>query len=311
MSGTQSRFVDRLVLFVNHVKKTTFFSTLLPPGSFRKYLAGAFYRKIIPILVALQEPLDVPHESIDPAMQNTEHFLAVSRHAGFPLAPGARILDFGCGAGVMVRLLVERGYDALGYDIMDYRDESSQALAGRFAFLGQGHSETGNHVIDWDGFTLPYPDNSFDTVFTSQVLEHVMRHDLIFCELARVMKPGAASINIFPPRNYPVEQHIRVPFGYHIHNKTYYYIMAKLGCRNQFQKDLSPRAIADVNYRYVRDGLNYLSNRELIRLASRYFNNVRIDLAALYYKDRLSPVFHKYLEHFGKTICLVMADKKI
>jgi SAM-dependent methyltransferase len=249
-------------------------------------------------------------EDVDPDEQNAEHFLTVSRYAGFPLASGTKILDFGCGAGSMVRLLVERGYDAFGYDIMDYRDEKSRDLSGRFSFLDNSPREIGNHVIDWDEFSLPYPDSSFDAIFTSQVFEHVMQHEPVFREFARCMKPGAASINLFPPRNYPVEQHIRVPFGHLIHNKAYYFFMAKLGSRKQSQHDLDPRTIAEDNYSYVRDGLNYLPNKELVRLASLYFNYVRIDQRALLYGTVLSSVCRWYLENFNETICLVMADKK-
>ena len=296
--------------FVGRLKNTAFFSALLPPNSFRRHLVRSVYRVAVTLPPSSQEASATSCESVDPDVQNVEDFLTVSRHAGFPLAPEAKIFDFGCWAGVMVRLLLERGYDAWGYDIMDYRDEKSRALEGRFAFLDQAPRDTGNHVIDWDKFSLPYPDNSFDVVFTNQVFEHVMRHDLVFREFARVMKPGAASINIFPPRNYPLEQHIRVPFGHRIHSKAYYYLMAKLGCRNQYQQDLDPHTIAEVNYRYVRDGLNYLPNRELVRLASRYFNYARIDQNALFYGGASSPFLCWYLENFNVNICLVMADKK-
>jgi SAM-dependent methyltransferase len=315
MSGIESKPNTRVEHFVEWLKRTTFFSVLLPPNSRRKHFAWLVYKIMFP-----QRSIPVPPDSQsvvssscklkDSDVHNVEIFLTVSRHAGFPIASGAKILDFGCGAGAMVRTLVDLGYDAHGYDIVDYRDEKSRTLEGRFAFLDGGPRETGNHVIDWNGFSLPYLDNSFDVVFTSQVFEHVMQHEPVFSEFARVMKPGAASINLFPPRNHPMEQHIRVPLGHRIHSKAYYYIMAKLGCRNEYQHGLDPSTIAENDYRYVRDGLNYVSNRKLIRIAARYFNYVRIDQNALFNGAKFSRLRHWYLENFYSNMCFVMADKK-
>lgn len=41
---------------------------------------------------------------------------------------------------------------------------------------------------------LPFPDNSFDRVVSREVIEHVMRPDLMIQELARVLKPGGRAV---------------------------------------------------------------------------------------------------------------------
>ena len=60
---------------------------------------------------------------------------------------------------------------------------------------------------------LPFADNTFDFVFSDQVLEHVQDHNLAFAEIARVMKPGGISLHIFPARLKPTEAHVFVPLG--------------------------------------------------------------------------------------------------
>jgi SAM-dependent methyltransferase len=45
--------------------------------------------------------------------------------------------------------------------------------------------------VFYDGVTIPFPDNHFDSVFSSEVLEHVFNPDVILPEIYRVMKPGA------------------------------------------------------------------------------------------------------------------------
>lgn len=42
----------------------------------------------------------------------------------------------------------------------------------------------------WDGITMPLNDNSFDTAFATEVLEHCPEPKIILNEIYRVMKPG-------------------------------------------------------------------------------------------------------------------------
>jgi SAM-dependent methyltransferase len=42
----------------------------------------------------------------------------------------------------------------------------------------------------WDGITMPFNDNSFDTVMATEVLEHCPDPHLVINEIKRVLKPG-------------------------------------------------------------------------------------------------------------------------
>ena len=42
----------------------------------------------------------------------------------------------------------------------------------------------------WDGITMPFADNSFDSAFGTEVLEHCARPEIILNEVYRVLKPG-------------------------------------------------------------------------------------------------------------------------
>ena len=68
-----------------------------------------------------------------------------------------RILDLGAGTGWQARRMAERGHDVEAVDVPH----------------GQYTSARIWRVRDYDGRTLPYPDESFDVVFSSNVLEHV------------------------------------------------------------------------------------------------------------------------------------------
>jgi len=57
---------------------------------------------------------------------------------------------------------------------------------------GEGHSHEGEAVdVFYDGKHLPFNDNTFDSVFSSEVFEHIFNLEEILPEINRVMKPGA------------------------------------------------------------------------------------------------------------------------
>jgi SAM-dependent methyltransferase len=54
---------------------------------------------------------------------------------------------------------------------------------------------------------LPYPDNSFDTLLSHEVIEHVLDDRLSAREMVRVLKPGGRAVLFAPNRWYPFETH--------------------------------------------------------------------------------------------------------
>ena len=100
------------------------------------------------------------------------------------VAPGARVLDVGCGDGSLLEALrYERQCDARGMEI----DAANVA-----ACVAKGLS-----VIQGDaGADLAfYPDQSFDYAILSETLQTMMRPDLVLEELLRI---GARAFVSFP-----------------------------------------------------------------------------------------------------------------
>lgn len=96
--------------------------------------------------------------------------------------PGVRLLEIGGGTGAQAKALAERGFDVTAIDIpaSNYADQRVYP------------------VRDYDGVTIPYPDASFDVVFSSNVLEHVPHLPLLQREMARVLKPGGFCLHALP-----------------------------------------------------------------------------------------------------------------
>jgi SAM-dependent methyltransferase len=113
---------------------------------------------------------------------------------------GARVLDFGCGEGLMAKGLAPRCGEVHGVDIkFDF-----EGLDARIdAIFGPGNSIPPVHLrqVRVQG-RLPYPDGFFDAAFAWSVFEHVGDPGRSFRELHRVMKPGAAFFLIINPMYY-------------------------------------------------------------------------------------------------------------
>ena len=113
-----------------------------------------------------------------------------------------RVLDAGAGRGVYRELLQDQADDYIGMDIT---------------------STKATNVVG-DAQRLPFADASFDTVFCSQVLEHVPEPWLVLAEFRRVLKDEGRLI-------------LTVPHISWLHNEPYDY------------------------YRYTSHGLTYLLTR--------------------------------------------------
>lgn len=98
----------------------------------------------------------------------------------FPSA--ARILEIGGGTGYQAKRLTDDGF------ILDSIDIPNSNYAGQFEFP----------VQPYDGRNIPFPDHSFDVIFSSNVLEHVLDLPYLHAEMKRVLKPGGYCVHLMP-----------------------------------------------------------------------------------------------------------------
>lgn len=108
---------------------------------------------------------------------------------------GMKVLDAGCGDGVLSLMMAEKGAEVIGVDLSVPNIESSKSRAESAGFLSKISFKTG------DVENLSFPDNSFDLVVSSHVLEHLSNFDKGLVEVMRVTKKRAivAIPTIFNP----------------------------------------------------------------------------------------------------------------
>ncbi len=95
---------------------------------------------------------------------------------------GMRILELGCGGGLMAEEYARRGATVTGID----RSAPSIHAARRHAH----DSGLAIHYVPTVGEHLPFADESFDAVVSADTLEHVDDSDAVVSEAARVLRPG-------------------------------------------------------------------------------------------------------------------------
>jgi len=105
---------------------------------------------------------------------------------------GDLLLDMGCGAGRHAFESFRRGARVVAFD---YSAAELKDVGGLFAAMreaGEAGTAPGSMAAtaNGDALALPFPDDTFDHIIASEVLEHVSDDGQALREVFRVLKPG-------------------------------------------------------------------------------------------------------------------------
>jgi SAM-dependent methyltransferase len=92
---------------------------------------------------------------------------------------GERVLEIGCGTGCDLLQFAKHGAVATGVDITPKHLELARHRVGQLA-----------KVIEADARSLPFPDASFDYIYSHGVVHHSDEPRKIVREIFRVLRPG-------------------------------------------------------------------------------------------------------------------------
>jgi len=113
-------------------------------------------------------------------------YALVSRYA----APGARLLDVGCGVGYGAAIVAGTVAEYVGVDV----------APDAIAYAQARHAGPQTRFATYDGRRLPFGDAAFGVVTTFQVIEHVADVEAFVAELDRVARIGAPLLITTPNR---------------------------------------------------------------------------------------------------------------
>lgn len=103
-------------------------------------------------------------------------------------------LDLGCGDGITAEF-VNKYFPAMKYDGIDISEKSVE--------IANSRKTLSSSFRVYDGYTIPFKNNTFDVVFMACVLHHILpsKRRRIIRECRRVLKPGGKLI-IFEHNTY-------------------------------------------------------------------------------------------------------------
>lgn len=121
----------------------------------------------------------------------------------FPLPPGARVLEVGCGEGGVLLSFIEKGHTAVGIEI----EERRTVLGAQWM---QNEVSTGlMHFIVDDIFNIcpVRHGNLYHLIILKDVVEHLPDKEILLQRLRKLLYPGGAIFFGFPPWQMPFGGH--------------------------------------------------------------------------------------------------------
>ena len=130
-----------------------------------------------------------------------------------PVFENARILDAGCGTGTLTLALLRTLRVPVKLTAIDL-SASSMATARKYVNKNNSNQQE-VRFAQGNVLALPFPDDAFDLVVTSGVLEYVPLEDG-FTEMARVISPGGYFLHL-PMRPTAVTTLLELLFRFKVH----------------------------------------------------------------------------------------------
>ncbi len=179
------------------------------------------------------------------------------------------LLDFGCGSKPYQSLFSVEKYTGLDFE-------------------NPGHPHLNEQIdIFYDGKKIPFPDDHFDAVFSSEVFEHVFNLEEILQEIRRVMKPGAKILVTCP---FAISEH-EVPNDYarytsfglkHLFEKNGFTVISFEKSGNHVE------TVYQLWIMYIHQHITpFVRKIPVVRSAFRFFSYTSLNLLALLFSKIL------------------------
>ncbi|WP_181958203.1 class I SAM-dependent methyltransferase [Nonomuraea deserti] len=153
--------------------------------------------------------------------------------ARFPVGPGVRVLDLGCGGGRHAFEVLRRGADVTAFDMDQAELDSVAAMFAAMDKAGEVPEGGAGDTVQGTALDMPFDDGAFDRVIAAEVLEHIPDDMAAMREIFRVLRPGgtaAVTVPSFLPERicWALDEDYHTAPGGHVRIYTLAELSAKL-----------------------------------------------------------------------------------
>lgn len=171
------------------------------------------------------------------------------------------ILDCGAGLGTIMKDFMKHSDKVTGSEI-----DAEKVAIGK---------KEGLNIIQVQDEHLPLPENTFDIVFSHEVIEHTNDDNLIISEMNRVLKPGGKLVLFCPNKWFPFETHgIYIGKKYYFGNKLFFSWMpeflrryfcphVKIYSKRSLEKLLLQNNFAIIEHTVIAPGFGRVKNMNI------------------------------------------------
>lgn len=118
------------------------------------------------------------------------------------LRAGSKFIDVGAGAGRHSYEALRRGADVIAFDLDEPELRNVEEMFGAMSAAGEVPEGGTARICVGDVLEMDFPDENFDVVLASEILEHVPADTEAIAELVRILKPGGKLV-VTVPRFWP------------------------------------------------------------------------------------------------------------
>ncbi|HET9430486.1 MAG TPA: class I SAM-dependent methyltransferase, partial [Chitinophagaceae bacterium] len=165
-------------------------------------------------------------------VQNAAKYVIPFIEEKFPVQPGMRVLEIGCGEGGVLKAFIDKGCDGVGVELDAPRIDKARELlpdeiaAGRIKFVVKDIYKVDTDV-DFNGL--------FDIIVLKDVIEHIHDQQKLIGWMKNFLKPGGIVFFGFPPWYMPFGGHqqmchstiSRLPYIHLLPRGLYRWILTK------------------------------------------------------------------------------------
>ncbi len=207
-----------------------------------------------------------------------------------PYLPNGKLLEIGCGSGDMLKTMQDLGWETEGVDFDPKAVEQARSK-GLTVQLGTLEQQS-------------YPDDSFDAVTMSHLIEHVHKPLEVLRECQRILKPGGKLIIVTP--NTEAYGHKRFSrFWLHLDPPRHLYIFTETSLESLTEKAKFSRVTVST---IIRDADNTLVASQIIKQEGKYtFGNPQPVPLKLWAKGLqiFEWLLLRFRPHMGEELALI------